>query len=161
RKLAGRLMRHRIIKRRFTVEDKKVQDRQDSTTKRRGFLKTSTAVAGGLLVPGAYSSAAFGQEKKYPKLGNYPDGVAGDTVVAGLRLDLTGPYSAEGAGQKRGFELAAETSNAGDPRVKKVTPLTKQGILGKKIVLAIGDAETKPNSAVQAATRFIRQDKAM
>ncbi|NYT60059.1 substrate-binding protein [Alcaligenaceae bacterium] len=143
------------------MEDKKVQDRQDSTTERRGFLKTSTAVAGGLLVPGAYSTAAFGQEKQYPKLGNYPEGVAGDTVVAGLTLDLTGPYSAEGAGQKRGFELAAEMINGGDPRVKKVSPLTKQGILGKKIVLAIGDAETKPNSAVQAATRFIRQDKAM
>src|SRR3546814_2860616 len=34
-------------------------------------------------------------------------------------------------------------------------------MLCKKLVLAIGDAETKPNSAVQAATRFIRQDKAM
>src|SRR3546814_6467811 len=51
--------------------------------------------------------------------------------------------------------------NNGDARVKKVSPLTKTGILGKKLVLAIGDAETKPNSAVQAATRFIRQDKAM
>ncbi|WP_255475047.1 substrate-binding protein [Pusillimonas sp. ANT_WB101] len=134
---------------------------EQGATQRRDFLKTGSLVAGGLLLPVASGGAAFAQGKEYPKLGNYPDGVSGDKVVAGLTLDLTGPYSAEGAGQKRGFELAAEMINNGDERVKKVSPLTKQGILGKKLVLAIGDAETKPNSAVQAATRFIRQDKAM
>ena len=132
-----------------------------ATPKRRSFLKTSAGIAGGLAATGLYSSAALAQKKDYPALGNYPAGVAGDTVVAGLTLDLTGPYSAEGAGQRRGFELAAELINNGDPRIKKVSPLTKQGILGKKLVLVVGDAETKPNSAVQAATRFIRQDKAM
>ncbi|HET8596266.1 MAG TPA: substrate-binding protein [Castellaniella sp.] len=142
----------------------KHQDRRIETpysAKRRSFLKTSAATAGVLAVPAFYGKAALAQKKDYPKLGNYPDGVAGDTVTAGLTLDLTGPYSAEGNGQKRGFELAAELINNGDPRVRKISPLTKQGILGKKLVLAIGDAETKPNSAVQAATRFIRQDKAM
>src|SRR5690554_6154024 len=123
-------------------------------------MKTAAGVAGGLALPTVLNSA-WAQQKEYPALGNYPAGVSGDTVVAGLTLDLTGPYSAEGAGQRRGFELAAEMLNKGDPRVKKVSPLTKQGILGKKVVLAVGDAETKPNSAVQAATRFIRQDKAM
>lgn len=134
-----------------------------ASTPRRSFLKTSAGVAGGLLVPATYSGSVFAQDKdkEYPALGNYPAGVEGDTVVAGLTLDLTGPYSAEGAGEKRGFELAAEMINNGDERLKKISPLTKQGILGKKLVLAIGDAETKPNSAVQAATRFIRQDKAM
>src|SRR5699024_2739013 len=51
--------------------------------------------------------------------------------------------------------------NNGDERIRKVSPLTTEGILGKRVELAIGDAETKPNSAVQAATRFLRQDKAM
>ncbi len=133
---------------------------ETGSTNRRSFLKTGAAVSGGLLVSGV-AAPAFAQEKDYPALGNYPEGVKGDTVVAGLTLDLTGPYSAEGAGQRRGFELAAELINKGDPRIKKVSPLTKKGILGKELVLAIGDAETKPNSAVQAATRFIRQDKAM
>ena len=133
------------------MKDKHIQNNETGSTNRRSFLKTGTGVAGGLLVPGAYSSAAFAQKKDYPKLGNYPEGVAGDTVVAGLTLDLTGPYSAEGAGQKRGFELAAELINNGDPRIKKVSPLTKKGILGKKIVLAIGDAETKPNSEIGRA----------
>ncbi|MDN5844243.1 MAG: substrate-binding protein [Alcaligenaceae bacterium] len=132
-----------------------------ASSKRRSLLKTSAGVAGGLALPGIYGSVAHAQQKDYPELGNYPEGVAGDSVVAGLTLDLTGPYSAEGAGQKRGFELAAEMINKGDPRVRKISPLTKEGILGKKLVLVIGDAETRPNSAVQAATRFIRQDKAM
>ena len=142
------------------MNEKTIDKKITGSTDRRDFLKTGSVVAGGLLVSGT-GSVAMAQGKEYPKLGNYPDGVSGDTVVAGLTLDLTGPYSAEGAGQRRGFELAAELINNGDPRIKKVSPLTKKGILGKKLVLAVGDAETKPNSAVQVATRFIRQDKAM
>ena len=139
---------------------KKTKFESSGSEGRRTFIKAATGVAGGLMLP-TISSNAWAQKKDYPALGNYPAGVSGDTVVAGLTLDLTGPYSAEGAGQRRGFELAAELINKGDPRIKKVSPLTKEGILGKKLVLAIGDAETRPNSAVQAATRFIRQDKAM
>lgn len=139
---------------------KKIQVVRNEIEGRRTFMKATAGVAGGLMLP-TVSSNVWAQQKEYPALGNYPAGVAGDTVTAGLTLDLTGPYSAEGAGQRRGFELAAELINKGDPRVKKISPLTKEGILGKKLVLAIGDAETKPNSAVQAATRFIRQDKAM
>src|SRR5690606_27729917 len=137
-------VRHGITTRRWDVKETRLKNGQTRTTGRRDFLKTSSAVAGGVILPSVYSSSASAQKKDYPKLGNYPDGVAGDTVVAGLTLDLTGPYSAEGAGQKRGFELAAELINNGDPRIRKVSPLTKQGILGKKLVLAIGDAETKP-----------------
>ena len=89
------------------MEDTSKHNTGTGSTDRRNFLKTSAGVAGTVLASGAYSSAAFAQKKDYPKLGNYPDGVSGDTVVAGLTLDLTGPYSAEGAGQRRGFELAA------------------------------------------------------
>lgn len=143
------------------MNDSNTHDKKSASAPRRSFLKTSAGVAGGLLLPASYSSSVFAQDKEYPPLGNYPAGVAGDKVVAGLTLDLTGPYSAEGAGQKRGFELAAEMINNGDERVRKVSPLTTKGILGKRLELAIGDAETRPNSAVQAATRFLRQDKAM
>ncbi|MES1264281.1 MAG: ABC transporter substrate-binding protein, partial [Variovorax sp.] len=96
-----------------------------------------------------------------PALANYPAGVAGDSVFVGLPVDLTGPYSAEGADEQRGYELAAEQLNAGHPNVLKISPLTKKGVLGKKIVLGVADAETKPNTAVQAATRFIHENKAM
>lgn len=142
------------------MKESNTLNKEAGSTNRRSFLKTGAAVSGGLLVSGV-AAPAMAQGKEYPAAGNYPEGVKGDTVVAGLTLDLTGPYSAEGTGQRRGFELAAEMINNGDPRIKLVSPLTTKGILGKKLVLAVGDAETKPNSAVQAATRFIRQDKAM
>src|SRR5690606_25610551 len=140
--------------RRHTVEKNQVV--QSGSEGRRTFMKTTAGVAGGLMLP-TVSGNAWAQQKEYPALGNYPAGVSGDTVTAGLTLDLTGPYSAEGAGQRRGFELAAAMSNNGDPRVRKVSPLTKQGILAEKVVLVLAHAETKPKSAVHAATRYIRE----
>lgn len=53
-------------------------------------MKTAAGVAGGLALPTVLNSA-WAQQKEYPALGNYPAGVSGDTVVAGLTLDLTGP----------------------------------------------------------------------
>lgn len=132
------------------------EDVNDSHAARREFLKTGAGVAGSLVLPGI----AFAADT-YPALANYPAGVSGDTVFVGLPVDLTGPYSAEGADEQRGYELAAEQINAGDANVRKISPLTKKGVLGKKIVLGIADAETKPNTAVQAATRFIHQNNAM
>ena len=126
---------------------------------RRDFLKTSVGVAAATLLPGV-STLAFAADS-YPPLANYPAGVAGDTVFIGLTVDLTGPYSAEGADEQRGYELAIEQLNSGDARVRKISPLTKKGVLGKKVVAGAADAETKPNSAVQAATRFIHENKAM
>ncbi|HEX7689483.1 MAG TPA: substrate-binding protein [Burkholderiaceae bacterium] len=126
-----------------------------SDARRRDFLKLSLGAAGGLALPGLALAA------DYPALANYPAGVAGDSVFIGLPLDLTGPYSAEGADEQRGYELAAEQLNAGDERIRKISPLTKKGVLGKKVTLGVADAETKPNTAVQAATRFIHDNKAM
>jgi ABC-type branched-subunit amino acid transport system substrate-binding protein len=126
-----------------------------SSIHRRDILKAGAAAAAGALLPGMAMAA------DYPALANYPAGVAGDSVFVGLPVDLTGPYSAEGADEQRGYELAAEQLNAGHPNVLKISPLTKKGVLGKKVVLGIADAETKPNTAVQAATRFIHENKAM
>ena len=44
---------------------------------------------------------------------------------------------------------------------RKISPLTKKGVLGKTVKYGVADSETKPNSAVQAATRFIHENKAM
>ncbi|HEU0277162.1 MAG TPA: substrate-binding protein [Rhodanobacteraceae bacterium] len=98
---------------------------------------------------------------EHPALGNYPAGVKGDTVFVGQTVDLTGPYSAQGAEERMGYELAIEQLNAGAPGIKGLSPLTKKGLLGKQIVTGSADSETKPNSAVQAATRFIHTNKAM
>ncbi len=126
---------------------------------RRSVLKAGAAgVAGGMLMPGA-ARVAVAQDKK--PLGAWPAGAEGDSVFIGLTVDLTGPYSAQGAEQKNGYELAAEQLNAGAEEVKKISPLTKKGVLGKTVKLGSADAETKPNTAVQAATRFIHDNKAL
>ncbi|TAL87806.1 MAG: ABC transporter substrate-binding protein [Candidimonas sp.] len=126
---------------------------------RRSLLKIGAGAAGAALLPAVPGMALAAD--KYPALANYPAGISGDSVFVGLTLDLTGPYSAEGADERKGYELAAEQLNAGAAEVKKISPLTKKGILGKTLKLGVIDAQTKPNSAVQAATRFIHEDKAM
>ncbi len=123
---------------------------------RRTFLKAGAGAAGGLLLPHAFAAG-----KSYPALANYPEGVQGDSVYIGLTVDLTGPYSAEGADERKGYELAIEQLNGGDARIRKISPKTRKGVLGKKVVAGVADSETKPNTAVQAATRFIHENKAM
>jgi ABC-type branched-subunit amino acid transport system substrate-binding protein len=97
----------------------------------------------------------------HPALGNYPAGVKGDSVFVGLTVDLTGPYSAQGEEERNGYLLAVEQLNTGAPQIRKLSPLTKKGVLGKTLKAQAADSETKPNSAVQAATRFIHDNKAM
>lgn len=127
--------------------------------KRRSVLKAGAAgVAGGLLMPGA-ARVALADDKK--PLGAWPAGAEGDSIVLGLTVDLTGPYSAQGAAQQRGYELAVEHINNGDPILKEISPDLKKGVLGKSLKIVSADAETKPNTGVQSATRFIHDDKAM
>jgi len=126
---------------------------------RRSMLKIGAGAAGGMLLPAVPGVALAAEEKK--PIGNYPAGTQGDSVFIGLTLDITGPYSAQGADQQKGYELAIEQLNAGAPEIKKISPLTKKGVLGKTVKFGVADAETKPNTAVQAATRFMHDNKAM
>ncbi|MFT0532841.1 substrate-binding protein [Castellaniella hirudinis] len=127
--------------------------------KRRSVLKAGAAgIAGGMLLPGA-AKLAMAQDKK--PLGAWPAGAEANEIFVGLTVDLTGPYSAQGAAQQRGYELAAEHINSGDPVLKQISADLKKGVLGKSIKLGAADAETKPNTGVQAATRFIHDNKAM
>ena len=140
------------------MEGKKTAKTSATNVNRRSMLKMGAAgAAGSMLLPGASALAA---EEKKP-VGNYPAGTAGDTVFMGLTLDITGPYSAQGADQQKGYELAVEQLNAGAEEMKKISPLTKKGILGKTVKFGVADAETKPNTAVQSASRFIQNNKAM
>lgn len=126
---------------------------------RRSMLKIGAGAAGGMLLPAVPGVALAAEEKK--PIGNFPAGTQGDSVFIGLTLDITGPYSAQGADQQKGYELAIEQLNAGAPEMKKISPLTKKGVLGKTVKFGVADAETKPNTAVQAATRFMHDNKAM
>ena len=127
---------------------------------RRGFLKAGLGVgAVSVLMPAA---APRVWAKSYPSLGTYPAGVEGKSVFAGGVFPLTGPYAAMGHDEQRGFELVVEHLNNGSKFTEAIPSLRKGGgVLGKKIELGVADSQTLPNPAVQAATRFISQNKAM
>ncbi|MGH6989974.1 MAG: ABC transporter substrate-binding protein [Stellaceae bacterium] len=137
-----------------------ISDLQRVGVTRRGVLKVGLAAgAAGLLAPlGAPTVWA----KSYPSLGTFPAGAQGSSVFVGCIPPLTGPYASSGQDMKRGFELAVEHLNNGS-RITEAVPSLKKGggLLGKKIVYQIGDSETKPNSAVQAATQFARDHHAI
>lgn len=132
----------------------------NSGLSRRSFLKKGTGALGGMLLPAAFATPAIAQEN-HPSLGTYPAGVKGDSVFVGIGVPLTGPYSAEGNDLVRGYKLAIEQINNGDSRIKEMSPHTKKGVLGKRIEFDVGDNETKPNTAVQVHTRWIRDKKAV
>ncbi|HEX4510836.1 MAG TPA: ABC transporter substrate-binding protein [Burkholderiaceae bacterium] len=123
---------------------------------RRRLLQLAGVNAGLFALPGALRPA-FAEAAA---MGNFPEGVKGDSAFVGVSLPLTGPYSAEGKDEQLGYELAFEHLNAG--RWAGLIPeLKAKGLLGKKIAFGIADSEGKPESAIQAQTRFLRNDKAI
>ncbi len=126
---------------------------------RRQFVQVGlvgAAGAGALLKSGAAFAA------KHPALGTYPAGIHKSSVFVGAVMPLTGPYSSSGKDMQYGFELAAKHINDSAGAAEHMESLKgKKGLLGKKIETGVADSETKPNPAIQAATRFIRNDKAI
>jgi branched-chain amino acid transport system substrate-binding protein len=127
---------------------------------RRPLLKAGLALgATGLITPLA---APRVWAKTYPNMGTYPAGVEGKTVFAAGLFPLTGPYASLGQDEKKGFELAIEHLNNGSKVTEAVPSLRKGGgVLGKKVIFGTADSQTKPNPAVEAATRFIDDNKAI
>ena len=128
---------------------------------RRGLMKASLgATASGLLLP-AVTAPALAQ-KSYPALGTFPAGASGKSVFVGGVMPLTGPYSSSGKDMQLGFELAVEHLNKGSRITEQMPTLKKgNGVLGKSIEFQVADSQTKPDPAVEAATRFIRENKAI
>ncbi|HXP30768.1 MAG TPA: substrate-binding protein [Stellaceae bacterium] len=118
-------------------------------------------VLGGAVAVGALPFLRPSRGFAADAIGNYPAGVQGDTVFIGVTSPLTGPYSADGADLLKGYQLAFEHLNGGGGVVDKTPTLSGKGVLGKKIIYKYADTQTQPNPAVQAATGFITQDKAM
>lgn len=144
----------------------KPYDRNRSSAKsgisvsRRTVMKAGLGVtAVGFLLPKIIRPA---WAKDYPSLGTFPAGSSGSSVFVGGVMPLTGPYSSSGRDMQLGFELAMEHLNNGGRVTEQIPTLKKgNGILGKKIEFQVADSETKPDTAVQAATRFIRDNKAI
>jgi len=121
---------------------------------RRRLLKGAAAASAWPLI---HVPKAFAEDA----IGNWPDGVKADTAFIGITTPLTGPYSAEGDDLLKGYQLAIEHLNGGGGLVGTISTLNGKGVLGKKLIYKYADTQTQPNPAVQAATTFITQDKAI
>jgi branched-chain amino acid transport system substrate-binding protein len=127
---------------------------------RERFLKTTAGAAAGLAAGAGGMHIAFGAD--YGPVGNFPAGTEGDSVFLGLMCPLTGSYSADGEDLRRGYIHAIGDLNAGTGVMAKIPSLAgKKGVLGKKVSYKIADSETNPNTAVQHATEYITQNKAI
>jgi ABC-type branched-subunit amino acid transport system substrate-binding protein len=124
---------------------------------RRRMLKAGAAIMAGGMFGGV--RPAFADD--YPALGTYPAGSTGDSVFIGITVPATGTYAGPGEDERKGFELAVEHLNSGHELIKAISPLTKTGVLGKMVKAGYADSEAKPNTAVQAQTRFITENKAV
>ena len=125
---------------------------------RRALLQTGTGLLGGAALSAALPAVARAAEAP---VGSWPAGVSGSTVFVGICLPRTGTYAGPGEDELKGFELAIEHINAGNALIREISPHTTKGVLGKQVTFGVADSEAKPNTAVQAQTRFISENKAM
>ena len=132
----------------------------DMSLSRRSLMKAGIGVTvAGFFLPYPISSA---WAKEYSALGTFPAGTNGSTIFIGGVMPLTGPYSSSGKDMRLGFELAIDHLNNGSRITERIPTLKKgKGVLGKKIEFQVADSETKPDPAVQAATRFVHDNKAI
>jgi branched-chain amino acid transport system substrate-binding protein len=123
---------------------------------RRGLLKAG----GGLLAASALPGFARADES-HPPLGTYPAGSSGSSVFIGISVPRTGTYAVQGEDELKGYMLAVEHLNSGDPLIRKISPHTTKGVLGKEVKYGVADSEAKPNTAVQEQSRFISENNAV
>jgi ABC-type branched-subunit amino acid transport system substrate-binding protein len=117
--------------------------------------------AGGALVA-ATALPRFSQAQgatNYPAIGTYPAGSSGSAVTIGIAVPRTGTYAVQGEDELKGWQLAVEHINSGNDLIKKISPKTAKGVLGKEVKIVVADSAAKPNEAVQAQQRFITENK--
>ena len=126
--------------------------------RRRQLLKAGAVLGAGMAAPSLLvSRGALAADQ--PPIGTWPAGASGGAVYASAGVPLTGTYAAQGADELKGMQLAVEHINAGHPLIRKISPQTKKGVLGKELKLLYADSAAKPNQAVQAEQTFINQNK--
>jgi branched-chain amino acid transport system substrate-binding protein len=120
---------------------------------RRTLLKSGSA----LVAASAMPRMAFAQDKA--PVGTYPAGTTGAEVTIGAAVPRTGTYAVQGEDELKGWQLAIDHINAGHDLIKKISPKTTKGVLGKQLKLVSADSAANPNNAVQAQQRFISENK--
>src|SRR5262249_10204084 len=104
----------------------------------RRELLTQSAVAASLA--GVTSLAGLSSRRfipsalaaEHPAIGTFPAGSLGDTVNIGAAVPRTGTYAVQGEDELKGWQLAVEHINNGDPLLKQIVPKATKGLLGKK-----------------------------
>ena len=95
---------------------------------RRSLLQTGVGLAGGVLLPSMLVRPAFAVGiSEQPPIGTWPAGSQGDTVTIGAAVPRTGAYAVQGEDELKGWQLAVEHINSGDPLLKKIAPKVDQG----------------------------------
>src|SRR3954462_13721198 len=122
---------------------------------RRSLLRAGAGLAGYGLLPGGMIGPAFAEE--HPPIGTYPAGSSGSSVFIGISVPRTGTYALQGEDELKGYQLAIEHINSGSDLIKKISPKTTKGVLGKEVKFGVADSGAKPNEAVQAQQRFITE----
>ena len=127
---------------------------------RRGLLTGGAGLAGSAWLPSVLMRPAFaaGISDKSP-IGTWPAGSEGKSVTIGATVPRTGAYAVQGEDELKGMQLAIEHINSGNELIKKISPKTKKGVLGKEVELVVADSGAKPNEAVQEQQRFITENK--
>jgi ABC-type branched-subunit amino acid transport system substrate-binding protein len=115
-----------------------------AAVQRRDLMRGGLGIAGALATGAALSHPALAAEAP---LGNYPAGTTGPSVFVGLCTPLTGTYAAAGTDERKGFELAIAHLNSGNELIRKISPLTKTGVLGKKVEFCQSARKRDPLSA--------------
>jgi len=125
----------------------------------------------GVLVAGLGAASSLGRGSlgfvreawaaENPPIGTYPEGSVGSSVFIGITVPRTGTYAAQGEDELKGYQLAVEHINSGDALIKRISPKTTKGVLGKEVKYGVADSEAKPNTAVQEQSRFINENKAI
>src|SRR4051794_15630538 len=125
---------------------------------RRALLQGSAGLVGGTLLSGGMVLPVYAED--HPAIGTWPAGSSGNSVFVGASVPRTGTYAVQGEDELKGYQLAVEHINEGNELLKKISPKTRKGVLGKEVKLGVADSAAKPNEAVQAQQRLIREDKA-
>src|SRR5690349_9629511 len=130
-----------------------------SRSTRRTVLKAGGALLAASALPPLRSGTAFAAD--HPAIGTYPAGSSGSSVFIGISVPRTGTYAVQGEDELKGYQLAIEHINEGQELIKKISPKTSKGVLGKELKFGVADSAAKPNEAVQAQQRFISENKAI
>jgi branched-chain amino acid transport system substrate-binding protein len=131
---------------------------------RRRLLRQAVATGAGLGVltagvPGGFQFITSASADDKPPIGTWPAGSEGGTVNVGAAVPRTGAYAVQGEDELKGWQLAVEHINGGDPLLQKIAPKVTKGLLGKQVNLLFADSAAKPNDAVQAEQKFIADNK--